>query len=70
KLQKRIGTLTEEYNVRTAKLKQAAKLVNEAFEIRKKDEVEIDIGRFSQMQLSDSEHPRSLSGIFVYKNKS
>ena len=37
KLQKRIDALTEEYNVRTAMLKQAAKLVSEAFEIRKKE---------------------------------
>jgi uncharacterized membrane protein len=38
KLQKRVDVLTEEYNARTAKLKQAAKLVSEAFEIRKKEE--------------------------------
>jgi uncharacterized membrane protein/polyhydroxyalkanoate synthesis regulator phasin len=38
KLQKRIDALTEEYKTRTAKLKQAAKLVNEAFEIRNKEE--------------------------------
>jgi hypothetical protein len=38
KLQKRIDVLTEEYNARTAKLKQAAKLVGEAFETRKKEE--------------------------------
>ena len=38
KLQKRMDALTEEYNARTAKLKQAAKLVGEAFEIRKKEE--------------------------------
>jgi uncharacterized membrane protein len=38
KLQKRIDSLTEEYNARTAKLIQAAKLVSEAFEIGKKEE--------------------------------
>jgi uncharacterized membrane protein len=38
KLQKRIDVLTEEYNARTAKLKQASRLVSEAFEIRKKEE--------------------------------
>ena len=38
KLQKRIDVLTEEYTNRSAKLKQAAKLVSEAFEIRKKEE--------------------------------
>ena len=38
KLQKRIDSLTEEYTARTAKLKQAAKLVGEALEIRKKEE--------------------------------
>ena len=38
KLQKRIDVLTEENNARTTKLKQAAKLVGEAFEIRKKEE--------------------------------
>lgn len=41
KLQKRIDSLTEEYNARTAKLKQAAKLVGEAFEIRKKEEASV-----------------------------
>jgi len=41
KLQKRIDVLTEEYNARTAKLKQAAKLVSEAFEIRKKEEAPV-----------------------------
>ncbi len=41
KLQKRIDVLTEEYNARTAKLKQAAKLVGEAFEIRKKEEAPV-----------------------------
>jgi uncharacterized membrane protein len=41
KLQKRIDTLTEEYNARTAKLKQAAKLVNEAFEVRNKEKVQL-----------------------------
>jgi len=41
KLQKRIDSLTEEYNARTAKLKQAAKLVGEAFEIRKKEEAQL-----------------------------
>jgi uncharacterized membrane protein len=38
KLQKRIDVLTQEYNERMAKLKQAAKLVSEAFDIRKKEE--------------------------------
>jgi uncharacterized membrane protein len=38
KLQKRIDVLTEEYNARTAKLKQAGKLVSEALQIRKKEE--------------------------------
>ncbi|HEV8272460.1 MAG TPA: DUF1269 domain-containing protein [Chitinophagaceae bacterium] len=38
KLQKRIDVLTEEYNARTAKLKQAGKLVSEALRIRKKEE--------------------------------
>ena len=41
KLQKRIDVLTEEYNARTAKLKQAGKLVSEAFEIRKKEEAPV-----------------------------
>lgn len=41
KLQKRVDSLTEEYNARTAKLKQAAKLVGEAFEIRKKEEAPV-----------------------------
>ena len=41
KLQKRIDALTEENNARTAKLKQAAKLVGEAFEIRKKEEAQL-----------------------------
>jgi uncharacterized membrane protein len=41
KLQKRIDVLTEEYNARTPKLKQAAKLVSEAFEIRKKEAVPV-----------------------------
>lgn len=41
KLQKRIDVLTEEYNARAAKLKQAAKLVSEAFEIRKKEQAEV-----------------------------
>jgi uncharacterized membrane protein len=41
KLQKRIDSLTEEYNARTAKLKQASKLVIEAFEIRKKEEAPV-----------------------------
>jgi uncharacterized membrane protein len=41
KLQKRIDALTEEYNARTAKLKQAGKLVGEAFEIRKKEEAHL-----------------------------
>ncbi len=36
-LQKRIDSLTAEYNARTAKLKQAAKLVSEAFETRKRE---------------------------------
>ena len=39
KLQKRLDALTAEYNDRTAKLKQAARLLGEAFEIRKKEEV-------------------------------
>ena len=38
KLQKRIDALTEEFNARTAKLKQAGKLVSEALQIRKKEE--------------------------------
>ena len=38
KLQKRIDVLTEEYNARAAKLKQAGKLVSEALQIRKKEE--------------------------------
>lgn len=37
RLQKRVDTLTQEYNTRTAKLKQAAKLVGEAFEIPKEE---------------------------------
>ena len=41
KLEKRIDSLTEEYNARTAKLKQAAKLVGEAFETRKKEEAPV-----------------------------
>ena len=41
RLQKRIDSLTEEYNGRSAKLKQAAKLVSEAFEIRKKEEAPV-----------------------------
>lgn len=41
KLQKRIDSLTEEYNIRTAKLRHASKLVNEAFEIRRKEEVPV-----------------------------
>ena len=41
KLQKRIDVLTEEYNARTAKLKQAAKLVSEAFDVRKKAEAPV-----------------------------
>lgn len=41
KLQKRVDTLTQEYNARSAKLKQAAKLVGEAFEIGKKEEVPV-----------------------------
>lgn len=41
RLQKRIDVLTEEYNARTAKLKQAAKLVSEAFESRKKEEAPV-----------------------------
>ena len=41
KLQKRIDSLTEEYNARTAKLKQASKLVGEAFEIRKREEAPV-----------------------------
>ena len=41
KLQKRIDALTEEHNARTAKLKQAAKLVSEAFEIRKKEGAQV-----------------------------
>ncbi len=41
KLQKRIDVVTEEYNTRSAKLKQAAKLVSEALEIRKKEEVPV-----------------------------
>lgn len=40
KLQKRIETLTEDYNARTAKLKKAAKLVSEAFEVRNREKVE------------------------------
>ena len=38
KLQKRIDSITADYNARTAKLKQAGKLVSEAFEIRSKEE--------------------------------
>jgi uncharacterized membrane protein len=38
KLQKRLDALTEEHNARSIKLKQAAKLVGEAFEIKKKEE--------------------------------
>ena len=41
KLQKRIDVLTGEYNARTAKLKQAAKLVSEAFDVRKKEEAPV-----------------------------
>jgi len=41
KLQKRIDTLTEEHNARTVKLKQASKLISEAFEIRKKEAAEV-----------------------------
>jgi hypothetical protein len=41
KLQKRIDVLTAEFNARTAKLKQAAKLVSEAFEVRKKEEAPV-----------------------------
>lgn len=41
KLQKRIDRLTEEYKARTAKLKQARKLVSEALEIRRKEEAPI-----------------------------
>jgi len=41
KLQKRIDVLTAEYNDRTAKLKQAAKLVSEAFEVKKREEVPV-----------------------------
>ena len=41
KLQKRIDALTEEYKERTAKLSQAAKLVGEAFDIRKKEEAPV-----------------------------
>lgn len=41
KLQKRIDSLTAEYNARTAKLKQAAKLVSEAFEVRKREELQV-----------------------------
>lgn len=41
KLQKRIDSLTEEYNARSAKLKQAAKLIGEAFEVRKIDELQV-----------------------------
>ena len=41
KLEKRIDSLTEEYNVRTAKLKHAARLVSEAFEVRKKEETAV-----------------------------
>ena len=41
KLQKRIDSLTAEYNARTAKLKQAAKLVSEAFEVRNKAEAPV-----------------------------
>ncbi|MGZ5219766.1 MAG: DUF1269 domain-containing protein [Chitinophagaceae bacterium] len=37
KLQKRIDSLTEQHNARTAKLKQASKLVSEAFEPKKKE---------------------------------
>ena len=38
---KELIRLTAEYNARTAKLKQAAKLVSEAFEIRKKEEAPV-----------------------------
>ncbi len=41
KLQKRIDALTEEFNARTAKLRQAAKLVSEAFEIRNKEKAQV-----------------------------
>ena len=41
KLQQRIDTLTEEYNARSIKLKQAGKLISEAFEIRKKEVAEV-----------------------------
>jgi uncharacterized membrane protein len=41
RLQKRMDVLTEEYNTKTAKLKQAAKLVNEALEIRKREEAAV-----------------------------
>ena len=41
KLQKRMDVLTEEHSARTAKLKQAAKLVGEAFEIRKREEAPV-----------------------------
>lgn len=41
KLQKRIDVLTEEYSARTAKLRQAGKLVGEAFEVSKKEEVPV-----------------------------
>jgi uncharacterized membrane protein len=41
KLQKRIDALTEEYNIRTAKLKQASRLVAEAFGTRKKEAAEV-----------------------------
>lgn len=37
KLQKTIDSLTQEFNARNAKLKQAAKLVGEALEVRKKE---------------------------------
>ena len=40
RLQKRIDALTEDYNARTAKLKQAAKLVGEALEIRNQKEIQ------------------------------
>jgi uncharacterized membrane protein len=41
KLQKRMDVLTEEYNAKTAKLNQAAKLVSEALETRKKEEAPV-----------------------------
>ena len=36
-----MDVLTEEYNARTAKLKQAAKLVSEAFESRKNEKAAV-----------------------------